>query len=39
MIVNGVVVESIEHLNNLVKDMPENVKSFLISVYTSKYNS
>lgn len=39
MIVNGVVIESFEHLNILVQDMPENIKSFLISIYTSKYSS
>jgi len=38
MILNGVLVQSRTHLDELIKDMPNNLKQFFIDIYENKYN-
>ena len=39
MSVNGVLITSRQHLEELTANMSESVKSFLIAIYESKYSS
>jgi len=36
MILNGILVQSRSHLDELIKDMPENLKLFFIDIYENK---
>lgn len=38
MILNGVLVQSRVHLDDLIKDMPDDIKQFLIDIYENKHN-
>lgn len=36
MIVNGIQVQNRQHLDELIVNMPENVKEFLINLFNSR---